>query len=164
MTQNRCALGCLLIGLAATPAQSCAPNPDQVYETEATQGVAILSAKVTSFAFLHEGAQSCLNLEYQTQNVLVGVVPANFELTTCFGDAKGLEGVGPFSDAFKTLGFESGAEILVGFVTDPQSKELRYMIPGCWGPLHLSLNVLSDQDRADLLQSVTETFKSDTKP
>ena len=161
MLLSRTVASAAVFGFGVTTAQACVPTPADIFDDFATPHLAILTARVSQFEFFQDEDQVCLDVNYETLDVLFGAVQANFALVTCRQDATPPKTAAAYVDAFHAQGFQTGAEVLVGIVENPHAKEFRYMVPSCWGALHLRLDLLTPQERDDLLFPVRATFKND---
>lgn len=144
--------GFLTIGMTSA-ALACLPSPNAKYDQFPEQDGAIAIANVVSVsAEPAKNGGACLSVSYTTKETLYGKLPDRFTVRSCSETAT-VEKM-PAAPGNAPMGFVSGASVLLGLVkTDENSSNLRYAIPGCWGPLHIRLDTMAERERAGLLRA-----------
>jgi len=139
------------LALTTAPTLACTPIKGEKYDDFSASNVSIAIATVVSkSAFATDGSSACLGVEYKTTDLLFGKLSENFEVENCYDNVPVDEL--RESEGLLALGFETGASVLVGVMPNDQTAVgLRYMMPSCWGPLHVRLDTLESGERQDVL-------------
>lgn len=152
-------LGSFLIGVLAT-GHGYACQPGGIYDDPKAKGVFVVRAKVVSFDVLGGDGKTCFQVEYQVLETLYGSAEPRFDVQQCY------EGDDTSRDGPDSYGFVTNAEVLAGFTRQPPAESndvehqpgaLRWLVPTCWGPMHVSLDKLAGDEKAaaeSLMQDV----------
>lgn len=155
--------------LSVLCAEACQPVPGFEYDAFTPETVAAV-AEVQAIDRWTDPGRVCMRVSYQIEKVLRGQAPGSLVITQCSPAAPGViedflqsgeEGRSPGEDA---MGFFVGANVVVAVTSLPPTESMRdliyvegryrYLAPSCWGPLHLSLSLLSEREREGILESI----------
>ncbi|MBO9466965.1 hypothetical protein J7443_17100 [Tropicibacter sp. R15_0] len=142
---------CFVLAAWALPASACQDLGETNYDSLETMGSTDLSfgtANVTGVAFVTSDAGlTCMDVSYANGKAEVGDFPTVFSVKTC-GDRMFLEDAQDYvnNPDLAVFGYQAGARVGLGLVKDDtEVSGYQYLIPSCWGPFSLRLN-LEDQD------------------
>ncbi|MGH1415628.1 MAG: hypothetical protein ACRBB0_19220 [Pelagimonas sp.] len=153
----------------ASSALACVPERGVVYDSVETlpQGVMSIGlATVTDVQFLEpEKTKACFITTYADGQAKFGAFPTAFSVKTCHHprrlqrlrtDQASLQ---EFTDI---LGYAAGAEVVLGIVDQPDVPQTpyRYFVPSCWGALHLRLDTLNSDERAEFMLGINDMVTS----
>jgi len=147
-------LGLLTILISTKSILACQYDPEFDYDDIDSSDISIAIASVSEVR-VETLETSCLIVEYENAEYLLGVGNTQFSVTTCTDDVYDADVMASDKDVLDFFGFIPSTEVLVGVVRPPDSADgLRYATPTCWGPLHYNLQTMTAEQRAKLLNEI----------
>jgi hypothetical protein len=164
----RCLLSTIAILLAAeTSGLACQAGDEANYDT--TKNALVVRALISSVEWERTADRVCLNVTYEVREVFFGNFSGPVNVSSCSRSTDRSLSDAEEQSAAKELGMVVGAEVLVALTSEPPLKGMnllpnaagafRFLIYTCWGPLHVRLDQLPEEERSALM----EQFRTDIK-
>ncbi len=149
----------LLSACIISPALACTPVEGEHYDELPDQNILIGITDVTSVAISTEAGETCLSAVYATKENVLGEMPDDFEVRSCVAEVPMIEVIE--DELMSEFGFVTGATVMIGVVqTEISNTGWRYAVPTCWGPFHIRMDTLSDDDRSDFILSIRSEIEA----
>ncbi len=149
----------LLASFIISPAFACTPIEGEHYDELPDQNILIGIADVISIAISAEAGETCLSAAYATKESILGQMPDGFEVSSCVAEIPMVEAIE--DELMSEFGFITGATVMIGVIqTETSNTGWRYAVPTCWGPFHVRMDTLSDDDRSNFISSIRSEIES----
>lgn len=143
-------------------AYACQPAPGVAYDDPTGPNALIVMAEVTGIEQRLENQSSCVSVSYSIKEILHGSHEGPLIVSICIPG----EEIVLNKTASDPFGFSKGALVLAGVTETPSPKGiefrtardggLRYLMPTCWGPMHVNLTQLGKSERDQLVETFRE--------
>ena len=144
-----------VVSLSAVPSFACDPDPNFPYDDIGSADISIIVATVSNVEMV-TNETSCWVLSYDVAEYLYGSGSSEFFVTTCIDEIDQFDAMLHEAEGLTYLGFVPAAEVLLGVVRETENYEsLRYAVPTCWGPLHYNLHAATEEERAELMETIS---------
>jgi hypothetical protein len=152
---------------AETNGLACQSGEEANYDT--AKNALVVRALVSSVEREVTADSVCLNVAYEVREVLFGNSSGSVDMSMCRKRADDDIPEADQQNIDEEAGIVVGAEVLVGLTNEPPLNGMnllpsatgtfRFLIHTCWGPLHVRLDQLPDEERSAFLEEFRDLIR-----